>query len=126
MKRNLNTSYRLVWNDVLGAFVAVSELAKAKGKRTGAVLAVTVAGLAGSAAALADGSNITVPEGESVTGVVVSNHDSHLVYGQAAGSIINTGQEYGMMMKTIRVGSLSSPAVWQRHPSSMPVALRRY
>ncbi|EMB8466171.1 AIDA repeat-containing protein [Enterobacter hormaechei] len=95
MKRNLNTSYRLVWNDVLGAFVAVSELAKAKGKRTGAVLAVTVIGLAGSAAALADGSSITVSEGESVTGVVVSNHDSHLVYGQAAGSIINTGQEYG-------------------------------
>nr|WP_246842150.1 ESPR domain-containing protein [Citrobacter sp. L55] len=30
MKRNLNTSYRLVWNEVLGAFVVVSELAKAK------------------------------------------------------------------------------------------------
>ncbi|HGG0601679.1 TPA: ESPR-type extended signal peptide-containing protein [Enterobacter roggenkampii] len=24
MKRNLNTSYRLVWNEVLGAFVVVS------------------------------------------------------------------------------------------------------
>ena len=35
MKRNLNTSYRLVWNEVLGAFVVVSELAKAKGKRIG-------------------------------------------------------------------------------------------
>lgn len=45
MKRNLNTSYRLVWNEVLGAFVVVSELAKAKGKRTGAVLALAVAGL---------------------------------------------------------------------------------
>ncbi|WP_256947468.1 ESPR domain-containing protein, partial [Klebsiella pneumoniae] len=43
MKRNLNTSYRLVWNEVLGAFVVVSELAKAKGKRSTAVLALAVA-----------------------------------------------------------------------------------
>ena len=45
MKRNLNTSYRLVWNEVLGAFVVVSELAKAKGKRSTAVLALAVAGI---------------------------------------------------------------------------------
>ncbi|EER2808654.1 oxidoreductase, partial [Escherichia coli] len=29
MKRHLNTSYRLVWNHMTGAFVVASELARA-------------------------------------------------------------------------------------------------
>lgn len=39
MKRHLNTSYRLVWNHITGAFVVASELARAR-KRAG--VAVTV------------------------------------------------------------------------------------
>jgi antigen 43 len=92
MKRNLNTSYRLVWNEVLGAFVVVSELAKAKGKRTGAVLALAVAGLTSGAALAAE---ISVPVGETTDGVVISNNDTQLVYGQANNTTINTGLEYG-------------------------------
>lgn len=92
MKRNLNTSYRLVWNEVLGAFVVVSELAKAKGKRTGAVLALAVAGLTSGTALAAETS---VPVGETTDGVVISNNDTQLVYGQANNTTINTGLEYG-------------------------------
>ncbi|GAB7269492.1 hypothetical protein DZS_08850 [Dickeya ananatis] len=93
MKRNLNTSYRLVWNDVLGAFVVVSELATARGKRSSTVLAIAVAGLM-STAALAAG-NTTVPAGQTVDGAVISNHDTQQVWGSATGTVVNTGQEYG-------------------------------
>jgi len=96
MKRNLNTSYRLVWNSTLGAFVVVSELAKAKGKRTGAVLALAASALMISPAALADdapGNTTTVSAGEVVNGVVINNNDSQIVYGQASGTVINTGHE---------------------------------
>ncbi|EJT4821468.1 AIDA repeat-containing protein [Citrobacter freundii] len=98
MKRNLNTSYRLVWNEVLGAFVVVSELAKAKGKRSTAVLALAVAGLVASPAALADdapGNISTVAAGDVVNNAVISNHDTQLVSGTANNTVINTGQEYG-------------------------------
>lgn len=92
MKRNLNTSYRLVWNDILGAFVVVSELAKTQGKRTGAVLALAVAGLTSGTALAADTS---VPAEEVADGVVISNNDTQSVYGQSNNTTINTGLEYG-------------------------------
>lgn len=100
MKRNLNTSYRLVWNEVLGAFVVVSELAKAKGKRSTAVLALAVAGLVASPAALADDapgniSTVAVAAGDVASNTVISNHDTQLVSGTANNTVINTGQEYG-------------------------------
>lgn len=98
MKRNLNTSYRLVWNEVLGAFIVVSELAKAKGKRTGSVLALAAAGLVASPAVLADdapGNIITVAAGEVANSTVISNHDTQLVFGEANSTVVNTGQEYG-------------------------------
>jgi len=98
MKRNLNTSYRLVWNEVLGAFVVVSELAKAKGKRSTAVLALAVAGLVASPAALADdapGNTRTVAADEVVNGAVIGNHDSQIVFGKTNNTVINTGLEFG-------------------------------
>lgn len=98
MKRNLNTSYRLVWNEVLGAFVVVSELAKAKGKRSTAVLALAVAGLVASPAALADdapGNTRTVAAGEVVNGAMIGNHDSQIVFGKTNNTVINTGLEFG-------------------------------
>lgn len=91
MKRNLNTSYRLVWNDILGAFVVVSELAKAQGKRTGAVLALAVAGLS-SGTALATETSVSV--GETADGVVISNNDTQSVFGKANNTVINTGYEF--------------------------------
>ncbi|MEW7314022.1 AIDA repeat-containing protein [Buttiauxella gaviniae] len=98
MKQNLNTSYRLVWNEVLGAFVVVSELAKAKGKRIGAVLALAVAGLVASPAALADdspGNTSTIAAGDVMNNAVISNHDTQLVSGVANNTFINTGLEHG-------------------------------
>lgn len=98
MKRNLNTSYRLVWNEVLRAFVVVSELAKAKGKRSTTVLALAVSGLVASPAALADdapGNISTVAAGDVASNAVISNHDTQLVFGTANNTVINTGQEYG-------------------------------
>lgn len=98
MKQNLNTSYRLVWNEVLGAFVVVSELAKAKGKRSGAVLTLAVAGLVVSSAVLADdspGYTSTISAGDVVNNAVISNHDTQLVSGIANNTVINTGLEFG-------------------------------
>ncbi|ENB4711827.1 AIDA repeat-containing protein [Yersinia enterocolitica] len=98
MKQNLNTSYRLVWNEVLGAFVVVSELAKSKGKRSSAVLALAVAGLLASPAVLADdtpGNTSTVAAGEVVNGAVIGNHDSQVVFGKTNNTVINTGLEFG-------------------------------
>ncbi|WP_213080038.1 ESPR domain-containing protein, partial [Escherichia coli] len=43
MKRHLNTSYRLVWNHMTGAFVVASELARARGKRGGVAVALSLA-----------------------------------------------------------------------------------
>lgn len=98
MKQNLNTSYRLVWNEVLGAFVVVSELAKAKGKRSGAVLALAVAGLLASPAVLADdppGNTSTIAAGDVVNNAVITNHHTQQVSGVANNTVINTGLEHG-------------------------------
>lgn len=98
MKQNLNTSYRLVWNEVLGAFVVVSELAKAKGKRGGAVLALAVAGLVASAAVLADdspGNTSIIVAGDVVNNAVITNHHTQQVSGVANNTVINTGLEHG-------------------------------
>ena len=42
MKRHLNTCYRLVWNHITGAFVVASELARARGKRGGVAVALSL------------------------------------------------------------------------------------
>ncbi|RYF48966.1 MAG: hypothetical protein EOO27_34495, partial [Comamonadaceae bacterium] len=48
----MNTSYRSIWNHALGAWVAVSEVARARGKRaSGAVVATALVVAAGGAAA---------------------------------------------------------------------------
>lgn len=41
----LNTSYRSVWNHALGAWVAVSEVTRSRGKRSGSAVAIAVATL---------------------------------------------------------------------------------
>ncbi|EHX6162032.1 autotransporter adhesin Ag43 [Salmonella enterica subsp. enterica serovar Canada] len=88
MKRGLNTSYRLVWNTVQGAFVVVSELAKANGKRASAVLAA--AGLVVSPIVMAE-ETTSVPFGEVVNGAVIDNHDTQRVSGETNDTVINTG-----------------------------------
>lgn len=88
MKRGLNTSYRLVWNAVQGAFVVVSELAKANGKRASAVL--VAAGLVVSPIVMAE-ETTSVPFGEVVNGTIIDNHDTQRVSGETNDTVINTG-----------------------------------
>ncbi|EMO0895741.1 adhesin, partial [Escherichia coli] len=54
MKRHLNTSYRLVWNHITGAFVVASELARARGKRAGVAAALSLAAATSLPAQAAD------------------------------------------------------------------------
>ncbi len=61
MKRHLNTSYRLVWNHITGAFVVASELARARGKRAGVAVALSLAAATSLPALAADS---VVPAGE--------------------------------------------------------------
>ncbi|WP_431288185.1 YDG domain-containing protein [Roseateles chitinivorans] len=70
---SLNHSYRLVWNELCGAFVAVPEFARGRGKRTGgtvrraiaaAIAAAAAGSFAGPAAALDAGA---LPTGGQIT-----------------------------------------------------------
>ncbi|EKG1249998.1 adhesin, partial [Escherichia coli] len=63
MKRHLNTSYRLVWNHMTGAFVVASELARARGKRTGVAVALSLAAVTSVPVLAAD---TVVQAGETV------------------------------------------------------------
>ncbi|QIK38536.1 hypothetical protein GWK36_11685 [Caldichromatium japonicum] len=63
----LNHTYRLIWSDVAGVFVAVAEIARVRGKRaSSAVLiaaALSVLGLSAQAANLPTGGQITAGAG---------------------------------------------------------------
>ena len=86
MKRTINTNYRLVWNSALGIFIAVSELAKANGKKAGLILSLAVAGLAFGSAAQA--AQYEIPNGEIVNGAVLRDDETQIVYGQAINTTI--------------------------------------
>lgn len=62
MKRHLNTCYRLVWNHITGAFVVASELARARGKRGGVAVALSLAAVTSLPVLAAD---IVVHPGET-------------------------------------------------------------
>ena len=86
----LNRAYRLVWSEVHQAFVAVSELASSRGKRSGkaavVLAAASLVGLAGmgSSAALAQ----NLPTG----GQVVAG----------SGAMAQTGQTLTITVRTCR------------------------
>ena len=92
MKRHLNTSYRLVWNHITGAFVVASELARARGKRAGVAVALSLAAATSLPALAADS---VVPAGETVNGGTLINHDRQFVSGTADGMTVSTGLELG-------------------------------
>ncbi|WP_283235155.1 AIDA repeat-containing protein, partial [Escherichia coli] len=92
MKRHLNTSYRLVWNHITGAFVVASELARARGKRAGVAVALSLAAVTSLPALAADS---VVPAGETVNGGTLINHDRQFVSGTADGMTVSTGLELG-------------------------------
>ncbi|EJT6564527.1 AIDA repeat-containing protein, partial [Escherichia coli] len=92
MKRHLNTCYRLVWNHITGAFVVASELARARGKRTGVAVALSLAAVTSLPVLAAD---IVVHPGETVNGGTLVNHDNQFVSGTADGVTVSTGLELG-------------------------------
>ncbi|WP_206745994.1 AIDA repeat-containing protein, partial [Escherichia coli] len=92
MKRHLNTSYRLVWNHMTGAFVVASELARARGKRAGVAVALSLAAVTSVPALAADK---VVQAGETVNDGTLTNHDNQIVFGTANGMTISTGLELG-------------------------------
>ncbi|HFO8299550.1 TPA: calcium-binding autotransporter Cah [Escherichia coli] len=92
MKRHLNTSYRLVWNHITGAFVVASELARARGKRGGVAVALSLAVVTSLPVLAAD---IVVHPGETVNGGTLVNHDNQFVSGTADGVTVSTGLELG-------------------------------
>ncbi|OWQ86155.1 hypothetical protein CDN99_20155, partial [Roseateles aquatilis] len=93
---SLNHSYRLVWNELCGAFVAVPEFARGRGKRTGgtvrramaaAIVGAAAAALAGPAFALDPGA---LPTGAQVTAgqASMSQQGSQLRIDQATNKLI--------------------------------------
>lgn len=96
MKRHLNTSYRLVWNHITGAFVVASELARAR-KRAGVAVALSLAAATSLPALAADS---VVPAGETVNGGTLINHDRQFVSGTADGMTVSTGLELGRTLIT--------------------------
>ncbi|MCM4465487.1 autotransporter adhesin family protein, partial [Escherichia coli] len=92
MKRHLNTCYRLVWNHITGAFVVASELARARGKRGGVAVALSLAAVTSLPVLAAD---IAVHPGETVNGGTLVNHDNQFVSGTADGVTVSTGLELG-------------------------------
>jgi len=92
MKRHLNTSYRLVWNHIMGTLVVASELARSRGKRAGVAVALSLAAVTPVPALAAD---TVVQAGETVNGGTLTNHDNQIVLGTANGMTISTGLELG-------------------------------
>ncbi|EFD9272713.1 autotransporter adhesin Ag43 [Escherichia coli] len=92
MKRHLNTCYRLVWNHITGAFVVASELARARGKRGGVAVALSLAAVTSLPVLAADK---VVQAGETVNDGTLTNHDNQIVFGTANGMTISTGLELG-------------------------------
>ncbi|WP_343632466.1 YDG domain-containing protein [Roseateles sp.] len=70
---SLNHSYRLVWNEICGAFVAVPEFARGRGKRTGGtVRRAMAASIVGAAAAALAGPAFALDPGALPTGAQVT------------------------------------------------------
>ncbi|HIB4055744.1 TPA: autotransporter adhesin Ag43, partial [Escherichia coli] len=75
-----------------GAFVVASELARARGKRGGVAVALSLAAVTSLPVLAAD---IVVHPGETVNGGTLANHDNQIVFGTTNGMTISTGLEYG-------------------------------
>ena len=99
MKKSLNCSYRLVWSEVQRAFIVVSELTRAKGKRaSGVVLMSAAVGSAlASSAALAFTTDVTsavqdeVVQGGTQNVLAGGVTTGHLISGQGV-QIVAGGQ----------------------------------
>lgn len=98
MKRaSLNHAYRLVWNDRTQSFVAVAEICRSRGQRSGGVLSVlaasllslfTLSAVAVSPGALPTGGQITAGQGG------IQQNGSSMVVNQATQNLIVNWQSF--------------------------------
>ncbi|MDO2058497.1 ESPR domain-containing protein, partial [Escherichia coli] len=87
MKRHLNTCYRLVWNHITGAFVVASELARARGKRGGVAVGLSLSAGTSLPGLAAD---IVLHPCEKGNGGTLGNHDNQFLSGTTDGGTGNT------------------------------------
>lgn len=119
MKRaSLNHTFRLVWSDRQGAFVAVAEMARARGKRSTLVAACmlsALAGVSGSAQALDPGA---LPTGAQIVAGQgsVAQQGANMVVQQNTAAMIANWQSFN-------IGQNASVRFVQ--PSASAIALNR-
>ena len=98
MKHSLNHAYRLVWNEAIGAYVAVAETTRARGKRASGAVMAAAAGLtlalAAQAASAATPSPGTLPRNGSIaagTATLTQNGNTLDVTQSSQKLVINWG-----------------------------------
>lgn len=119
MKRaSLNHTYRLVWNDILNAFVAVAEFARAKGKSGGRAVRLLAAGLVLGSLNAAGWASGTLPTGGTVVAGngTIAQSGSAMTITQASGNMAIDWQSFS-------IGQGNSVNFVQ--PSASAVALNR-
>src|SRR5512140_2021520 len=108
----MNHIYRLIWNDTLGAFVAVAENARAKGKRNGLKLvsAAVLSALTFGAHALPTGGQISAGAGS------IAQNGNAMTVNQTTQNLAINWQSFG-------IGA--NEAVNFNQPNASAIALNR-
>jgi len=115
MKRpSLNHTYRLIWNELTQAWVAVAEFTRAKGKRSGGVVL---------AAALLSTSAYALDNNALPTGGTVSAGTGNISQNGSAMTIGQTSQNLAVNWATFNIGKDAS--VTFNQPNSSAIALNR-
>ncbi|QIK38534.1 filamentous hemagglutinin N-terminal domain-containing protein [Caldichromatium japonicum] len=127
----MNRAYRLVWSDRLHAFVAVAEIARARGKRasSGLVSALVAAGLL--AVPLAPACAANLPTGGQITAGTgtISQSGNTLTITQTTGKMaadwqsFSIGQEYAVNFVQPSASSIALNRVLGSEPSVIQGAL---
>ena len=114
----MNKVYRLIWNELTRAWVAVSELVKSRGKRASGVLLLAALGIAVSPASTfaADPAPTALPTGGQIAAGVASIGQSgaNMVINQSSDKLIanwqsfNIGSQASVTFRTARIALCSS------------------
>ncbi len=113
----MNRSYRLVWNERIGAWVVASECARARGKRSGAVRAAALACLLGTSTAWAVDPAALPSGGQIVSGSgSISQNGAAMTVNQGSDKLIANWNSFN-------IGSQASVNFAQ--PGAASVALNR-
>lgn len=118
----MNKIYRLIWDETLGAWTAVSELAKGRGKRTSGGVAALALILASNAAALAGPPNPPAPTQLPTGGKVVAGQAA-IAQSAALMNITQSTSRAAIDWQTFNVGAQAQVNFVQ--PSAGSVTLNR-